>query len=531
MARKQTLIHLHGSTRLADASLLNQGEIAVTHAATKAETELAVKTKVDGADVLVYIPSLDKVTGAIATAKSEVDTAAKGYANTAQTNAETTAKNYTDGVKTNLQGQIDTLSDKVGTTDVAAQIQAAVAVEETARKAADDAEETARKAADAALQEAVDAKVAQAAYDTKVGEFEAADTANTTAINNEAARAKAAEAQALTDAQTYADGLNTAMNTRVEALEDDTHTHANKALLDTYDQTNADIKDAVEKKHAHANKAELDKIVDGDKAKWDAATNAINAFMDAENVGDAVVDTLKEIQDYITTDGAAANTMTQNIAKNAQAIADEATRAKGVEAGLQTAVDAKVAQAAYNEKMAALEQADSTNATAIANEKKRAEEAEAALQDAIDAIAGEGGSLADTLQEAKDYTDGLLGDGFTTANTVAAAITAEANRADAAEKANAAAIKAISDDYLKTSDKTELQNAIDAVDTAYKAADTAFTSALDAAKARIETLEKAGYVKAVSVQNSDKNLITATEGTDGTVTLNFDNLVIDCGTY
>ena len=57
----------------------------------------------------------------------------------------------------------------------------------------------------------------------------------------------------------------------IAALEKDTHTHANKALLDTYDQTNEDLKDAVAKKHSHANKPELDKIVEGDKAKWDAA--------------------------------------------------------------------------------------------------------------------------------------------------------------------------------------------------------------------------------------------------------------------
>ena len=58
---------------------------------------------------------------------------------------------------------------------------------------------------------------------------------------------------------------------RIAALEKDTHTHANKALLDTYDQTNEDLKDAVAKKHSHANKTELDKIAEGDKTKWDAA--------------------------------------------------------------------------------------------------------------------------------------------------------------------------------------------------------------------------------------------------------------------
>lgn len=49
------------------------------------------------------------------------------------------------------------------------------------------------------------------------------------------------------------------------------HEHANKALLDTYTQTEANLADAVAKKHEHANKAELDKIAEGDKAKWDAA--------------------------------------------------------------------------------------------------------------------------------------------------------------------------------------------------------------------------------------------------------------------
>ena len=36
------------------------------------------------------------------------------------------------------------------------------------------------------------------------------------------------------------------------------HTHTNKALLDVYDQTNANIKDAVTKKHTHTNKTVLD---------------------------------------------------------------------------------------------------------------------------------------------------------------------------------------------------------------------------------------------------------------------------------
>jgi hypothetical protein len=37
------------------------------------------------------------------------------------------------------------------------------------------------------------------------------------------------------------------------------HGHENKALLDTYDQTNEDIEDAVNKRHSHSNKSVLDK--------------------------------------------------------------------------------------------------------------------------------------------------------------------------------------------------------------------------------------------------------------------------------
>ena len=57
---RQTLIHLHGTTRLSDASKLNLGEIAVRNAETAADTELAVLTS---GKTLVYIPSIDKVNG------------------------------------------------------------------------------------------------------------------------------------------------------------------------------------------------------------------------------------------------------------------------------------------------------------------------------------------------------------------------------------------------------------------------------------------------------------------------------------
>lgn len=107
----------------------------------------------------------------------------------------------------------------------------------------------------------------------------------------------AAEANAIAKANE----LNGAMNTRVEALEAVDHEHANKTLLDTYTQTEADLADAVAKKHEHSNKAELDKFVDGDKAKLDAAvqtvTTAADSGLKATRTGN---DIAIEIDDSVT---------------------------------------------------------------------------------------------------------------------------------------------------------------------------------------------------------------------------------------
>ena len=72
----------------------------------------------------------------------------------------------------------------------------------------------------------------------------------------------------------------TALAGRVTTLEGASHTHANKELLDTYTQTEANLADAVAKKHTHANATELDKIANGDKAKWDAMEQNAKDYAD-----------------------------------------------------------------------------------------------------------------------------------------------------------------------------------------------------------------------------------------------------------
>ena len=86
-------------------------------------------------------------------------------------------------------------------------------------------------------------------------------------------------------------------DTRLDALEaisGDVHTHSNKALLDTYTQTEADLADAVSKKHEHTNKSVLDGITAEDVAAWDSALQHVatgsTCVSVSESNGTATVD-------------------------------------------------------------------------------------------------------------------------------------------------------------------------------------------------------------------------------------------------
>ena len=69
----------------------------------------------------------------------------------------------------------------------------------------------------------------------------------------------------------------TALAGRVTTLEGKAHTHANKALLDTYTQTEVDLADAVAKKHEHSNKTVLDGITSAKVAAWDKVSEKANS--------------------------------------------------------------------------------------------------------------------------------------------------------------------------------------------------------------------------------------------------------------
>ena len=151
------------------------------------------------------------------------------------------------------------IAKKAVATDVAASVQALEAADTAMQGRLDaieaqlgDGEGSVTDMIADAKQEAIDAAVAAAATD-------ATNKANTAEGN----------------AKTYADGLNTAMEERMVAVETAKHTHDNKALLDTYTQTETNLADAVAKKHEHSNAAVLNGITEDKVTLWDTVSSKV----------------------------------------------------------------------------------------------------------------------------------------------------------------------------------------------------------------------------------------------------------------
>ena len=178
----------------------------------------------------------------------------------------------------------------------------------------------------------------------------------------------AAKANAISSAKTYADSLNTAMDSRVDVLEASSHTHTNKTVLDGITDVKVAAWDAAE---GNA-KAYVDGKVDG---KFDDKGAAAQALKDAKTYADGKADKVHthaiadvtDLQDAL--DGKAASTHTH-------AIADVT--------GLQGALDGKAASA-----------------------HTHAIDDVTGLQDALDGKDSQG-AAAQALANAKAYTDEKL---------------------------------------------------------------------------------------------------------------------------
>lgn len=89
--------------------------------------------------------------------------------------------------------------------------------------------------------------------------------------------------------------LSADLKAKVNAAAEGNHSHANKALLDTYTQTEENLADAVAKKHAHTNLTVLEGITSAKVAAWDAAEG--NAKTYADGLDAAMGARVKAIED------------------------------------------------------------------------------------------------------------------------------------------------------------------------------------------------------------------------------------------
>lgn len=219
-----------------------------------------------------YVSAVSETDGKITVTRAALPDYTEVYdAKGAAAQALTDAKSYADGLNTAMDTRMDSAEGKLTTLigsdadksvrTIANEELAAQLIPENAAESLNTLQEIAQWIQDhpgnaSAMNAAIEA------LQTKVGDSSVA--AQITA---------AIDALKIGDYAKAAD-LTAAVG-RIDTLEGKAHEHANKALLDTYTQTEANLADAVAKKHEHANKAELDKIADGDKAKWDVAVQTI----------------------------------------------------------------------------------------------------------------------------------------------------------------------------------------------------------------------------------------------------------------
>lgn len=384
-----------------------------------------------------------------------------------------------------------------GSTESAASVKAALDAYKaendpkvTAAKTAADNAQTAAEAAQAtADSKATMAEVEEKGYATKT-EAQGYANAKDTAI----AEAK----QAGTDAQTAVDALSGKIGTVAEGktvvkmieeaqasatYDDEPLKGRVKAIEDDYLKT--------------ADKTALQSAIDTEKGRMDA-------FLDAADIGDAAIDTLKELQDYIASDKTAATTLTnkvgalettvgkaaegenpatgliKDIADNKAAITTEKKRAEDKEAEL-VAADAANLQTAKDyadEKIAGLGIGDYAKKADLdeLSGKVTADEEIINKLNGADTVEG---SVAKALKDAKAYADGLS-DNY---DTKGAAATAEQNAKDYAD--------GLADNYdakgSATTAETNAKNYADGLAKNYDTAGSATTAETNA-KAHAESL-------------------------------------------
>ena len=302
--------------------------------------------------------------------------------------------------------------------------------------------------------------------------------------------------------------LDSALKEKVNAAAEGNHSHANKALLDTYTQTEANLADAVAKKHAHTfNETELNKIVEGDVAKWNGVAADHLTSADKTTLEDAIKEAKKagtdantNIETYKVTNDARVKAVEDDIAEITDGTNGVLAQAKSYSDGkLATARTEISAEIDGDVKVVndALEAYKTSNNEALAGVKATADaaavktEVESALAGKVDKVEGKS-LIADSeiarLATLANYDDTQVKADIAKKADSATMTTELGKKVDKVEgyslvadteiarlaevdnyndtdvrgliKDNADAIDAIEADYLKAADKTELSNAI-----------------------------------------------------------------------
>ena len=404
--------------------------------------------------------------------------------------------------------------------------------------------------------------------------------------------AKGAAAQALTDAKAHANGLNTAMNTRVEALEAIDHDHSNKAVLDGITAEKVSAWDAAEqnaKSYADGLDAAMDARVDVLEAKFGTGTGTVEAQIQAAVAAEAALreeadsdldERLAKVEgDYLKAadkeglqgqiDGLKGLVGDKKVSEQiSDAVTPVDNRVKVIEDDYLKAADKTELEGKITANSNAIElltkgvsadevdgvndliqyvkehgtevtgiKADiKANSDAIAAEKERAEGVEEGLDTRLQAVEGKLGddgavatAIAGALQSAKDYTDAEVKE--LADGAVATNTGAIASlKGLVGDKAVATQItEAI--DTLKNGQLTTMQGEIDAVeDRATELEKKAHEHANKAELDKFVDGDKAKLDSAVQSVTPGTGLTATKTGTD--VAINIDETVIwvfDCG--
>lgn len=535
--------------------VLKQGEIALATVAASAGTGLTepvimAKIGTDEGKTFSQLPWAfhAKAADVLEAAKSEAGL--KAFVNTVIAEAGIA----TNEALTTLAGRVTTVEGLVGDTEVATQISNAInnlnlANTYDAKGSADQALTDAKGYADE-LNEAMDARV-------QVVEGKAHEHANKAELDLIATGDKAKWDAMEQNAKDYADDLDEAMDTRVLALEakfGDGEGNVESQIEDAVaaektarEEADADLQEQITNLQGLVGDRSVTELIAAEQTRAEAAEKAnsdaiavLNGNSSVEGsvdkkVADALnefatqisddntVNTYKELINYAATHGAEFTELVGEVDANTSAIAT-----LNGDASTAGSVDKKIADAIAAENLD--QYATDTELGAVDTRLQ-------AVEDAIGESGSVAGDIADALAEAKEYTDAEvkeLSDGAvaTNAANIAALQTKVGDKAVATQINEAIAALAIGD-YAKAADLTAEVNRAKAAEEANAAAAAAAQSAADKAQEEVDALEtKVGTIEenlGLKANTADLHAIATSGSVMDLVQNDGDVLVFDCG--